>query len=292
MHREACENSRSAGRPTHRIRAVFVAVSTFAAAACAGSGAGSEGTASTAPDTSADTLSAEIFIPAPDDSTGEATGGTAAGGLDTTPPGQSPIPETAPLDVATTTIPVVPETGVPGLDSSDEFCRAWSEFAGTFQALGLASAVGDATAAIRLEVIASSAVIAAVGRMDLNLPPGLEQERRLLVDDFAGPFARRAAKAQLELDAAGVTALEDLQDAWLQQLAEIGVDDPGMVIVLPASVDDAAIDSAADSFGSLVPGIVEDPSLITDVAIPLTDQYLAGNCPDQGILGGNDRIDS
>lgn len=34
-------------------------------------------------------------------------------------------------------IPVVPETGVPGIDSADAFCRAWSEFAGSFLADGL-----------------------------------------------------------------------------------------------------------------------------------------------------------
>jgi hypothetical protein len=29
---------------------------------------------------------------------------------------------------------------------------------------------------------------------------------------------------------------------------------------------------------------------MTDAQIPLTDAYLAANCPDQGTLGGNDIV--
>jgi hypothetical protein len=42
---------------------------------------------------------------------------------------------------------------------------------------------------------------------------------------------------------------------------------------------------------AVVPTIAQDPRLISDAATPLTFEYLATNCPDQGTLGGNDIID-
>jgi len=57
---------------------------------------------------------------------------------------------------STVEIEPVPDVGVPGIDSADPFCRAWSEFAGSFQALAFASiADTDPVAAARLEVVAS-----------------------------------------------------------------------------------------------------------------------------------------
>jgi hypothetical protein len=184
-------------------------------------------------------------------------------------------------------IPVVPETGVPGIDSADGFCRAWSKFAGSFQAVGLVSAVGDPGNAFRLEVFASPAVVDAVFALDANLPAELEDERFALVADFAGPYFARASAAEALLDA-------DVRDAvaaaWILQLTELGVDDPFLDVGLPGAADPALFASAVEAFATGFPSIVEDPSLMTDAQIPLTDAYLAANCPDQGTLGGNDIV--
>ena len=181
---------------------------------------------------------------------------------------------------------------MPGLDSGDAFCRSWSEFAGSFQALGLVSAFGDPVDALRLEVIASPAVLAAVDGLDAALPGALADERSALVESYAGPFARRAAQRADELVRAGIEDPDRLGEIWLTQLAEQGVDDPALAVTLPPDVDPKAIESATEAFGAAVPSIVQDPSLITDVAIPATESYLAANCPDQGVLGGNDVVQS
>ncbi|NND75493.1 MAG: hypothetical protein HKN44_10865 [Ilumatobacter sp.] len=191
-----------------------------------------------------------------------------------------------------TTIAVIPDTGVPGIESDDDFCRAWSEFAGSFQALGIASAIGDPAAAYRLEVLASAAVVAAAADLGATLPEAIEGERAALIDEFAGPFVRRAERAQLELRNAGIEDLDAIRVSWLEQLATSGVDDPEMIVSLPAGVDGEAVDAAVDAFAAAVPRIAEDPSLITAAAIPQTEAHLAANCPDQGVLGGNDVISS
>lgn len=190
-----------------------------------------------------------------------------------------------------TTIAVVPDTGVPGIDSEDVFCRSWSEFAGSFRALGLVSALGAPAEAMRLEVLASSAVVDAVAALGEHLPAELEPEREVLLEDFAGPFARRAARAHAELIAAGLDGAL-LGAAWLEQLTLSGIDDPEISVALPAGADTAAFDGAVEAFVAAVPPITQDPGLVTGADIPATEAYLAANCPDQGILGGNDDVSS
>ena len=52
------------------------------------------------------------------------------------------------------TFATVPDEPVPELDSDNPFCRAWSQFAGSFQRLALASSAGtDPDNALRLEVL-------------------------------------------------------------------------------------------------------------------------------------------
>src|SRR5690606_10449555 len=68
----------------------------------------------------------------------------------------------------------VPETGVPGLDSDVDVCRAWSEFAGSYQVVAVAAAFGDDTADVaRLEVIASPVVAGAYDDMVADWPDEL-----------------------------------------------------------------------------------------------------------------------
>jgi hypothetical protein len=192
---------------------------------------------------------------------------------------------------STPAIEPIPETGVPGIDSSDLFCRAWSEFAGSFQALALVSAIGDPDAAYRLEVIAASTVTAAVNTMEVNLPAELEAERVALITDLAGPFLGRAMLAEVDLLSAGIEAPE-LRAVWIGALTEAGVDDPELQVVVPGTIDGAALNSAVASFANAQLAIVEDPALITEATIPLTEAYLAAVCPDGGILSGNDVINN
>jgi len=194
---------------------------------------------------------------------------------------------------STVAIEPVPDVRVPGIDSADPFCRAWSEFAGSFQALAFAStADSDPVAAARLEVIASAAVSSAAQTMADEFPGSVTSEREVFLDDVIGPFVRRAGRASDELRAAGLAAgdIEQLGDAWLRALVEAGVDDPEIVVAVPEGLTDA-VDAATEVFAANVPVISADPSLMTQVEAPATLGYLADNCPDQGILAGNDAID-
>jgi hypothetical protein len=193
----------------------------------------------------------------------------------------------------TTSITAVAEEGVPGIDSADPFCRAWSEFAGSFQALTFASAAGpDPLAAARLEVLAADAVVSAVQHLEADYPEPIVDERSVFVDDVIGPFSRRAARALDELRSVGLSPaeIELLGDAWLVALAEAGLDEPEIVVAVPADLD-AAVETATVAFAANLPPIIADPSLITEAEAPATFDYLAGRCPDQGTLAGNDAID-
>lgn len=205
-------------------------------------------------------------------------------------------PTTATTDTrsstTTETIATVPEQPVPGIDSEDPFCRAWSEFAGSFQALTFASISGaDPLVGARLEVAAAGAVVAAALTLDDTFPGAIADEREVFVDELIGPFARRAARAADELRSldVGDDDIELLGDAWLEALVEWDAVDPVIAVAVPAELG-AAVDSAAATFGANVPPIADDPSLVTRAEAPGTLAYLADQCPDQGVLGGNDAI--
>lgn len=231
-----------------------------------------------------------------DDAASSATStvGTVAVADTGTPEATEPAAtSTVPPTTAVATIATVPEEGVPGIDSTDAFCRAWSEYGGTFQALALASNfAADPAAARRAEVVASPAVVRAVAALGDRLPDELEEERAAFLDDLLGPFARRAERARAELVAAGLgdDDLDLLVDVWLLTLVDAGVDDPDLVVVVPPALDER-VDAAVASFSSDVPPIAADPSLVTDAAAPATLAYLSANCPDQATLAGNDIVD-
>jgi hypothetical protein len=231
--------------------------------------------------------------------------GAAPAGTETTPaPVSAPSPPTsvaAPATeapgveetVAATMIATVPDTGVPGIDSDDLFCRSWSRFAGSFQALALASSMaGDPSSAVVAELSASGAIIAAVTGLEEHLPDALSDEREALTVDLAGPMLRRAERAGDQLRAAGLTdrEIDGLGRAWLAALSEAGVDQPDIEVDIPTGLR-PAVDTAAAAFASSVPPIVADPSLVTDARAPRSEAYVAARCPDQGTLGGNDVID-
>jgi hypothetical protein len=265
----------------HRLAAI-AAVVAAAATGCsdddAGAPSASPETITVAPSTDGGNVTTATSSEA---ATSEAATSTEALGTPTTEP------------LGTDTIATVPEQRVPGLDSTDGFCRGWSEFAGSFQALAFASAVGtDGAAAARLEVVASGAVSAAAQLLGDEFPETIASERDVFLDQVIGPFTRRAARAGDELRTAGLSPgqIRQLADAWLSALADAGVDEPAVAVTVPDDLS-GAVDAATAAFSSDVPPIVSDPSLVTDASAPATQAYLVENCSDQGILGGNDAID-
>ncbi len=233
-----------------------------------------------------------------------AAGCSGSSGASTSPDSQAPPSASAPgvgstvLDAApamsepSSPLATVPDEPVPGLDSGDPFCRAWSRFAGSFQAVALASSVGtDPGNALRLEVAASGAVLGAVGDLDDSLPVAIDDEREAFIDGLLGPFTSRARIAGDALLAAGLTVAEvdELGELWLAALAGAGSQDPDLVLVVPPGYQ-PAFDDAVASFSADVVPISEDPSLVTDVAVPQTLAHIVSTCPDQGILAGNDVI--
>lgn len=194
---------------------------------------------------------------------------------------------------ATTTIATVPDTGVPGLSSSDRFCQAWSEFAGSFQAVAVASSfASDPATAQRAEVAAAPVIVAATTAIGDELPAELVGERETLVEGLLGPLRRRAERTIVALGEAGVTEeqLAELSTAWLQALAVTGTDDPDIDVSVSDELS-VLLDDVAARLAAEAPPISEDPSLITDVVVPQTEMYLVENCPDRGTLAGNDVID-
>lgn len=274
------DRHRAGGHETRRrwVGAVLVAVVVLVA--CSGDDSGAGVTGTTVPASDGAPATGDVFVES-----------ESSSDTDVEASSQS----TSAADRATTTaIPTVPDTGVPGLESADEFCRSWSEFAGTFQALAVAWAVGgDERRAATNELAAAPALLAAVGGMAAAFPSELAEERDAVLDGLLGPMTRRAERARSELDAAGLTAAEIdvLGDAWLTTLAERGTDDPALAVAIPPSVDAQRLDAAVTAFVTSVPAIDLDPSLVTDVTTPATDAYLAANCPDRGTLAGNDEVD-
>jgi hypothetical protein len=191
-------------------------------------------------------------------------------------------------------IPPVAETGVPGIDSDDAFCRGWSVYAGSVQALSLAWAVQPADAASVLEVAANDAVADAVAAMASELPAEIEANRDALTIDVPGPFLRRAERARQALVEEGVSdaEIEQLGDAWIDALASAGLDAEDVSVQLSAELE-PRVEVAAASFRDSVPSILEDPTLdTTEFDITPSLDYIFENCPDRGTLAGNDIVES
>jgi len=207
------------------------------------------------------------------------------------PTGSSDTSDTSSIAVTPESLPVVPEVGIPGLDSDDVVCRAWSRFGGSYQVVAVAATfgAGDPDAVAALEVIASPTVTAAYADLVANWPDELDDEAEAVADGYFGPFARRSDRALEALEAAGADAptQETIVAAWETALAGRDPNNPEIVVVLPADVQ-AVVDVAASALSAQVVPIPADPSLVTDVDVPLTEQYLVDNCPDRGTLGGVD----
>ena len=189
-------------------------------------------------------------------------------------------------------LPAVAETGVPGIESDDDLCRAWSEYAGSFAALAGAWQVLEPADAARLEVAASSALVQAVGGLAEHLPAELEGEREAFTVNVPGPMLRRAERAGSALEVAGLDAAgrARLGEAWLAAPADAGVD-PTSIELDVGAADAGALDAAAAEFADDVPPMGLDPSLdTTEYDISASLAYVTAECPDQGTLAGNDDV--
>ena len=232
-----------------------------------------------------------------DAATDDAT--TLATVVSTTGPGTELAPATEPTVTVAPTEPTepplttnslveVPETGVPGLDSEDSFCAAWSRFGGSWQVIQVAANFApDRSVVPAMEVVAAPVVTAAYDAMLAAWPAELADEREAVADGFFGPLARRSETALEALVAAGATAddLVAIGRAWEAALAARQPDDP---VVTPELAEEqrAVVAAAAVDLDARLVGFVDDPSLRITVETPRTDTYLATACPDQGALTG------
>jgi len=194
-------------------------------------------------------------------------------------------PATAPPTVA------VADTGVPGLDSDDAFCAAWSRFGGSWQLLVQAGAAGDPAQAARLEVIASTVVQGAYDDVFAVWPEQLESEREVVADAYFGAFQRRSADAAAALTAAGVSDADvaALAQVWDAALAQY---DPSTAFDVTVPPDlDPLVSEAAAAFSEQRVALQADPSMVITAATPLTDEFLATACPDQGWIVGQDVVE-
>ena len=199
-----------------------------------------------------------------------------------------------PVEPVIESLPPVAETGVPGIDSDDVFCRSWSTYAGSVQALALAWALQSPADAALLEVAATAAITQAIGGMADALPEAIESNRQALTVDVPGPFLRRADRARALLVDAGLgeDQIDTLGAAWVEAITAQGVESETLIIdVPPDSV--AALDVASQTFADELPSVVEDPTLDTtafDIGPSL--EYISAECPDRGTLAGNDVVNS
>jgi len=204
----------------------------------------------------------------------------------TTPGTAPPVTESLPPPTVD-----VSDTGVPGLESGDAFCSAWSRFGGSWQLLVQAAAAGDPAQEARLEVIASTVVQQAYDDVFTVWPAQLESERTIVADGYFGVFQRRSADAAAALSAAGASDADvaALAQAWNATLAGY---DPSVAVdvVVPPDLEPLVEQAAADFSHQRVP-LQTDPSMVITVQTPLTDQFLASACPDQGWIAGQDISD-
>lgn len=196
-------------------------------------------------------------------------------------------PDTEPSETA---IPVeVPPTGVPGLDSDDAFCAAWSRWAGSFQVVAVSSAFGGGPpeSVATLEVLASPVVADAYEQMLEHWPVELAAERDAAADGLFGPFTRRIEAAGDALSDGGAddATVDAVAEAWLATLAARDPSVPDVVVDLPPELW-PLVDAAAIEFAARRVPFNDDPSLQTDPATPVTLAFLDSACPDAGELAG------
>ena len=211
------------------------------------------------------------------------TGAVATTGAATSTTTSRPTPPPTPLPA---------DTGVPGLDSEDAFCAAWSRFGGSWQVVLAATAFGDPDQAARLEVIASTVAGDAYDAIFAAWPDELADEQATVADAYFGAFQRRSADAFAALEGAGATDDEigQLATAWVEALATRNPSNPELAVELPDDLT-TLVDEAGAAFTAARVPLTADPSMIITAETPRTDEYLATACPDQGSITGADVVD-
>lgn len=181
---------------------------------------------------------------------------------------------------------------MPGLDSDDAFCAAWSAFAGSFQVIAVASSFlyDQPQRAFELEVAGSITVTDAYAALGASWPADLEAERDAALDALLGPFATRATRARAVLERELPGGAEAVAAAWVDALATRDPENPDIALVVPADAS-TRLGAAALAFAESEQPVYADPALITDAETPRTDAYLLANCPDQGLLAGADVVE-
>jgi hypothetical protein len=195
------------------------------------------------------------------------------------------------LSLPATTM-AVPETGVPGLDSDDSFCGAWSRFGGSWQVLVQAGSAIDPTEVARLEIVASALVGDAYEAVFAAWPAELDSERDVVAEAYFGAFRRRSDDAAAALAAAGASEddVSRLASAWAEALAQYDPTQPSVAVVVPDDLS-TLVDTAASTFRQQRVPLNEDPTMVITASTPLTDEYLSTACPDQGWIVGQDVIE-
>jgi hypothetical protein len=185
--------------------------------------------------------------------------------------------------------PAPQSTGVPGLDSGDSFCAAWSRFGGSWQVLVQAGAMAEAAEVARLEVIASTLVGDAYDDVFAAWPAELERERDVVADAYFGAFQRRSADAAQSLADAGASSddIATLADAWATALEAFDPLAPSIGVAVPEDLEQT-VDAAAIAFAEQRVPLPADPSMVITASTPLTDEFLASACPDEGWIVGQD----
>ena len=203
------------------------------------------------------------------------------------PAGQVTLPPEAPA-----TTMAVAETGVPGLDSDDSFCAAWSRFGGSWQVLVQAGASLDPAEVARLEVVASALVEDAYNDVFAAWPAELETERDVVADGYFGAFRRRSDDAAFALSNAGATDDDRarLATAWADALERYDPAAPAVDVAVPDELG-PLVDTAAGAFAQQRVPLPTDPTMVITVETPLTDEFLASACPDQGWIVGQDVVE-
>lgn len=222
---------------------------------------------------------------------GCASTGTLANPTTSLPPAEAPGRA---VDTFPASAPPEP-TGVPGLAADDPFCSAWAGYAGTLQALGIASSFGELSTGrfAALELMASSRLVEVAADIDAAWPAELAVERVVVIDKRIGPYARRAQNAVDALIAAGATTVElaTLAEAWQAALTARDPASP-VIAVAPLAADlHGKVDQAAAAFDAAITPFANDPSLVIDgVETPATNAYLVAHCPDLASSGVGDAL--
>lgn len=225
---------------------------------------------------------------APND--GGAPGATTADSSAREPSGSSPG-QSVTTDVTTPAPQVdVPATGIPGLDSDDRFCAAWSRFGGSWQVLSVGSSfLGDPDRVASWEVASSSVIAEAYADLMDSFPQGLSGEAETVGEGYFGVLLRRSEEAGSALLTAGADAdaIDALSEAWLAALAVRDPADPDVTFVVPPGLETIVAEAAAALMAKRVEFHL-DPAMVVSVETPRTDAFLERACPDQGTLTGQE----